>query len=994
MRFFNPERAGELVYLDKDDDAFAEVCADLGVDVALADEALALAVRPLLKWKTSGRAAFSEFDQMAVDWTARRRRAKENSSEEPPPPHLALLTLFSLAAERIGSSATGAIESGYYSNLELLLKVPPAESGRFRTSFMRSSEAYWELLSHWLENQDGQRGLPSAYALMHRYVGLPVSQALVRVRERRNLLKMFEDQGFSAGMAVSQTDMHGALDIWISSARTSANAALVKMWASADLRSRIVEIALAELAAWQGPLSSGSKTSMSLQKSGRSLLTLRDGRVGLRSEMRFGVVLIGDTSAGEKCRVSGADGSSKYVNLEVHGLGALGFDFRAGGIDAGSAIGGDLRLVLESGRELQRFPKNVVILTRDAFSAGYVESDRINAATLSRILVKDESQLVAKVEAVLADAAQPGYQSCSGGTAGVPNGWTVFTDVVLLRAPAADLVQAQDLSAFQPRLSTHMTITGGLKMPGRVARWSAISPFRVTIASDTNEKVDLVVSARNSETLLMEECKIHAGLTVPASVDLEELEGKHIDLSLSLRRGKTTLQSLSVKLRSSQEPTPDINDRFKSLCHDLSDPLWPINCTPNENATSPGLDGIALSAPWIPHAARAVPVRPTWARVGQVRQTAQLMRVAGPHEKSCIVTGRHRFDFPTFDGRRPKASWMYGICIECGMSRRSPTKASSTKAIDFTPRQTRAQDALPKLTSLRPRWDALIDALFYLGAGSRQEFSKLARQLEDSAVFEHQLLRDLEALGIVELERSSELDVVRWEAAATCLAQLADRSWMFAGFWNLKLKRDVLDRFELAGASVLIKSPDLHASVTVDGIARAELDSIAEEFGIEVVSNASMELARALPALSTVRQSLKRSQMPFSESYEYFSPQFASWLRTETAGMAGLYRISKSYSSVYYFRSSEDIIADAGARVTVELGKHLAALELGQSIVAYNPDDSTLMVPVGAELPGVYGRAAVMGAGELPRFKPLERSVIYDNVPPAAAEALFGKLNS
>lgn len=55
------------------------------------------------------------------------------------------------------------------------------------------------------------------------------------------------------------------------------------------------------------------------------------------------------------------------------------------------------------------------------------------------------------------------------------------------------------------------------------------------------------------------------------------------------------------------------------------------------------------------------------------------------------------------------------------------------------------------------------------------------------------------------------------------------------------------------------------------------------------------------------------------------------------------------------------------ATSSVQLGKHAAALILGERpLVAYNRDTEELSVPLGADLPGLYGRAAVLASGLLP----------------------------
>jgi len=57
----------------------------------------------------------------------------------------------------------------------------------------------------------------------------------------------------------------------------------------------------------------------------------------------------------------------------------------------------------------------------------------------------------------------------------------------------------------------------------------------------------------------------------------------------------------------------------------------------------------------------------------------------------------------------------------------------------------------------------------------------------------------------------------------------------------------------------------------------------------------------------------------------------------------------------------------AAATSTVQLSKHAAALILKeQPLLAYNKATEELKVPLGADLPGLYGRAAVLASGLLP----------------------------
>ena len=73
---------------------------------------------------------------------------------------------------------------------------------------------------------------------------------------------------------------------------------------------------------------------------------------------------------------------------------------------------------------------------------------------------------------------------------------------------------------------------------------------------------------------------------------------------------------------------------------------------------------------------------------------------------------------------------------------------------------------------------------------------------------------------------------------------------------------------------------------------------------------------------------------------------------------------------------------------SVQMVKHLAALHSGSPLVAYAPQSETLVVPMGADLPGLYGRVAVLCSGRPPMKSPRTRSLAYRDVPLDVAEAL------
>ena len=72
----------------------------------------------------------------------------------------------------------------------------------------------------------------------------------------------------------------------------------------------------------------------------------------------------------------------------------------------------------------------------------------------------------------------------------------------------------------------------------------------------------------------------------------------------------------------------------------------------------------------------------------------------------------------------------------------------------------------------------------------------------------------------------------------------------------------------------------------------------------------------------------------------------------------------------------------------VRFGKHAAAYVTGaKPLMAFDPATARMTVPLGADLPGLYNRAVVLAAGQLPHKE--GRTLVYDNVPADLASHLY-----
>ncbi len=1001
--FFGLERSGQLVYLDHDDEAFSHAYRSLALETGEeAVESLAAAVCAQLCWANSHRSTFAEFDMMARRWIYQRRAALRNKKNVDAPPVIALLMLLSIAAESMGAQNTKGEQTtgSYYSQLVNLLGISKSEGARLHLSFMESSEAYWEALSIWLEDHAGDKGLPSAYALMHRYVGLPISQALIRDTERRNLEKFFDEQGFVAGSAVAHAEMQSALDIWLHSAGGSANQALRKIWAATGNQNRVTELALAEFAAWEGPIGRhiGERSSA---RSQRCLLTWRTERKFLSSISKFGLVVMQGEHVGGSGTIEAADGSAFEVHFRPAGNNTFGVSFGSQELEPQSLFGSEVRITTSDAQILRRIPKNVVIFTRDALTASFVEVDRVMAGVETRILVKDAKDLPKNVEIILIDAAQPGFSSSvGGGKDGTPAGWIAYTNVTFLRSPATELVHLAELAAFQPRMTTQMSLQGGLRLPGRTRRWSALAPLTLVITSDEDTHVDLYRVDRDPKTLRANDVLILKDLKLPAELAVDELRGGETDFTLSLRKKLSTLQNLSIKLRGAEIGEGNSSNEARALAHAVGTPLWPLTTVEDSDDATGWVTGVSVEAPSFENLSDQpeVPTKIRWSGPQNVARAKQKLSLPGPAADSCIITGFHRFVFPTFDGKRPKTPWMYGVCIGCGASKRQPTRIKNAEkfAIHNAPAPTRSALPEPVQKPQLPELTAFLDALIYLCSGTRRDFSVLARQIEDSALFERQLLMRLESSAFLEIERNSDMEVVAWESVYHGIAGLDDGAWMLAGPWTNTEKEELAESVKEIGGDIRVGIPDAHELLVFEGIVPEVMPEVVPEtIDPDIISpSAARKLAEALPPLSQIVKELPKVSFPFAANYEYFQVGTAAWAEIETAQLPGLYRLPRVYGSGYYLRTAEDVENGTGSRVWAELGKHLAANILDRPLLAYDETSRKLRVPLGAELPGLYGRVAVCAAAQFPVPEPLLNSLTYAGLAPETVAILNRKLTS
>lgn len=982
-----PFRNEAPAYMDLEADELGAIAERAGHSGPDPDKALAKAVRAVV-----------------VDWDdklhlhpleVRTSAWKGRHDIELPPPCLAFLAVTALAAEDMGQSKDKLAAQAYYPRLARRLGVPDGDKS-VENQYRKHAEFFWQCLNTWLANQDGNRGLPTAYALTHRYVGLPMSQALIREGDRRKFPEMFAQYGLSPGMQIAPDALNRYLDDWLKPG-SSAPGNLVKLWQRPTSHERIASIAAVELSNWDGVLPHGGTNQVAGLTARASLVVnLRSGFRGSSLEIALGLRLPADADG--RMQVLSSDHSWLQINL-APGTAGLWRTSHTEAIDSVSMLEGVVRIRGADdadGPEYKHFPKQIIPLTYDELQSAYVETERLQLGVDSLLLVRAHVQNQTKINApiqvrsALEQAARPGFESVET-LPGLPDGWVLFKNVQLFDTPSADV------NELIPLAQNQLTIAGGLRIPSRIRKWSTLAPPEVRAIAQTESHVRVTITRTDSDDVIREWVSSEGAIVAP----LDELNLMDADyrLSLFVGTGKDPVQQSSIRLRSSRNVDVLWNEAPR-LVYPLANALSVISaCEQGSEAYASAIDGLVASGeesgvtPSV-HASEAVnwgEPRPSTARVP--------IQIGTPEPNSCVVTGAHYLVYPPFlGGWQPK--YIDGTCRYCGLVKRSPGWISSSGSRSAGQRASAVSAVevrdLPKADESAADWNAALDALRHLGGGPITSLNQIALQLEGTALFAENFRRTLETLGHIAVERDKRWRPTRWEISPPCLAETADGEYRFTGFWTPDDIKDIVNAAAGYGGQLAQHpSADAPTEYGVTGISQDDAATLVDaDSNVTVVDDTGKRMLRALPRLSEVAAALPRAGMPGFDSAERFDVSSASWVSTGDPYAAGAYRLRRGFETLYVFRSAGDVESSTAALAPPSLVKHLAANMAGITLVSYQSDTQTVLVPLGSDLPGLYGRAIAAMSGTLPELKTLSfnkfrrAGLVYRDVDRDAADLL------
>ncbi len=905
------------------------------------------------------------------------------------PPSLALLVVLSAAADAM-HAGEGMAANNYYGRLVTLLDVPGWRQDRFKTAYQGVAEDLWGSLNEWLEAWEGERGVPTAYAVGQRFIGLPMSQALVRQHDRERLTQVFAAEGLPPGYQMAVADMEAVLDAWVNRQPPALSHALRILWSNAAARERIAGVACLELEAWRGQ--EASERGADTPSRYAAVRLMAQIRTFPRPSVELNLTI--PTPAGQDrptATLAGADGPVS-MRLVPAGPGSLRFDDPRR-MEPGSLLADEVSLtVADSTHAMTRLPRRLVPMRFDDLQNCYVEVERVQLGEQSLLMAAET--LRPKIEAVLAVVGRPGWAVLDASTAGVPDGWLVYRGVQIFDRFTGTV--HMDLQPLLPRSSATLVLSGGFSLPGRLRKWSSLDPPEIQAVTPHAACIKVRVDAgtRVGQPVLEEEVESSVAVVPLAQAGLDD--GEYM-VTLWVDDAKKPSASSLLRLRSGESPVRELAGRPSGLVYrPTAGQLWPLTaCSPDG---SPDVDGARATVPSTTDGALNMP--PAKPRTAPRPATARrLVRVGrGLGDESCMRTGMHRIILPPVLPGRPRAASIEGECSTCGLVKRYPGTAHGARK-----RAAKATSTTLNLRSLPPvavhdEGDHAVafDGLCHLGNGTASEFTRIANQVEGTALFADVLLRTLELLGHIDVRRhETSLAFEEFELTPATLVEIAPELWWLVG------------RAPHGMVAALSRAVEAHGGVFEDALDQnvprrtvqctwAQLDALLvsdDRFvDLRIVTAAGLALASGLPPLSSVARALPRTPVPSFDALAQWDTVNARWSPAISIARTGAYRLG-GFAPLYGVRSAEDVEAGTIAFAGPQLAKHVANLWAGEPLSGYHAASSSVVVPLGCDLPGLYGRALALCSGRVPVVADKARMLQYLRVPSDVAALVHTALS-
>lgn len=976
------------VYLDIEGEIAKDIASRLGLPEQECLEAIAQSVSATLKWQHND----------PFSWHLSELKTWNELERQEPPPFSALLTVLSLAAERMHEDEEYSAQN-YYERLFEVLGVTDESRKNSLKQHARSMLPFWKALNQWLAEQDFEFGRPTAQQInAWPYVSYALSQALVRDGDRKRIHSLFSDYGLAPHEQLTSAEMALYLHEWMGGSGPSAW--LKKIWATPDLRPRVTAAACSELEAWEGAAESDEKVqrrrlswAAALQEFPLPRLRLflsasedQDEDRGSYPQLR----LCGTVSPAAKAAFASCP---EGVYLTPSTSGGLAVVEPVAKLSLSPLMLASFELEeAATGLRFQRAARAIVPLVKLDTGPFYREVSRISF--LRPHLVLCHVQWRERVERLLKLNARSGFRVRSQAQLpGLAEDWVLISEVELLRAPVA--VNA-DLQALVP-LSEGVSVEalGGLRLSQGI--WHSKAPPEITVASQRPplrlELKDAAGEVHARAAAKATSCR----LVLPPDLNLEAR-----DFTLAVFEADRQKSETGFSFRSASHPRRLVPGSDAGYTLSKSNPASLLTaCLAPEGELilrGLGLQGNFERLQVSDHGGQGVELPSAEEEAPPAADDSYRLNVVGGLAETCVLRGHHYWICQEFRAGEDRSDDRWMTCSTCAnrvltRNRGAPPKrrhgpyqkghapSPAAEGPKMPPRQVSALDAA-----------VLFDALCYLGSGTWRKFQDLAGTGDQPALAVQRLLLDLFALGHLDLIYDTRLrSVASWTVAPPTLVPAAGGVYA-AGFRSSALLDDLDQRLTAIGGKLEVKplenAPPRYLWKGVSAAeAEAALGGLVDPHGrpLKVSPEPALAIAASAPAISQLASILPALRLETPEDLQRFDAGKGVWRSANDTSQEGAYR--GGYGGRRYF-----FAAATGEQVEgpYSVVKILAAKAAGLKLHSYSRATQEFQAVLGCEPPGLFHRALASCSGEPPART--SGRLFYSNVPADVAATIITKI--
>ena len=610
----------------------------------------------------------------------------------------------------------------------------------------------------------------------------------------------------------------------------------------------------------------------------------------------------------------------------------------------------------------------------------FLETVRAELGRAHLLLVRDYH--VEEVGQALSKIARPGYKAVSG-VAGIPAGWTLFTDVyfrgILFDPP-------DHLLPLVPRSRAQVEFAGGLRIPG--GRWHASHPPLVVAVEGTGRQfaVRLLSEFTVTGAAVDKDFGVHSR---DARIPLDEVglpDGNYRVILTAVTDGGAAgahLTSRVLKLRSGTsarlDPPPQVQLRH------VAAPALESWSALSAGVESAGED-LAIRGAVFEGTSRVPTREPEEAlprRLGTVTPPPTLeslfRRIPNSRREELLAAfddlSRRGMATLTSEGPRLTAKGRRPAGGEGDHSGSRPPGASP-------------EASRPLQEGSTADLDCIFDAMAVSGWGTWASLRELVRGFASELWEPLEAVRSLRSLGHIDVELNRRtLRPRSWSVAPPAIVVQPDGRSAFIAGWR---SEELLSQIEreakaLGGVAFRHSRTGRPLLLQVHALRPEGFSELARLTGTTCVRGAPQRIAQRLPSIREIYKSLPALYVPHGAALEQFDFGLNKWTPVDKPLLAGAYRIKADVNH-------DAVLAEDGLKECDSMvAKFAGAAAAGRHVMSYDPAAEALSCLLGARPPGLYERALVLASGELPR-RLSNHTAIYDGVPPEVASWMAAKL--